>query len=58
MAIRTDDLVKQLKQQILSFEAPTRAVDVGTVLQVGDGIARASGLANVRAMELIGRAHV
>jgi F-type H+-transporting ATPase subunit alpha len=53
MAVRTDDLVAQLKQQILSFEAPVRAVDVGTVLQVGDGIARASGLANVRAMELV-----
>ncbi len=53
MAVRTEDLVAQLKQQILSFEAPVRAVDVGSVLQVGDGIARASGLANVRAMELV-----
>jgi F-type H+-transporting ATPase subunit alpha len=53
MALRTEDLVAQLKQQILSFEAPTRAVDVGTVLQVGDGIARLNGQPNARAAELV-----
>ncbi len=53
MAVRTDDLVAQLKQQILSFQAPTRTVDVGTVLSVGDGIARLSGLTNARASELV-----
>ncbi len=53
MAVRTEDLVAQLKQQILNFQAPTRTVDVGTVLQVGDGIARLSGLANARASELV-----
>jgi len=53
MAVRTDDLVAQLKQQILSFEAPTRTVDVGTVLLVGDGIARIRGLTNARASELV-----
>ncbi len=53
MAVRTDDLVAQLKQQILSFEAPTRTVDVGTVMLVGDGIARIRGLTNARASELV-----
>ncbi len=53
MAVRTEDLVAQLKQQILSFQAPTRTVDIGTVLQVGDGIARLSGLPNARAAELV-----
>ncbi len=53
MAVRTEDLVAQLKQQILNFQAPTRTVDVGTVLSVGDGIARLSGLANARASELV-----
>ncbi len=53
MAVRTDDLVAQLKQQILSFQAPTRTVDVGTVLSVGDGIAHLSGLTNARASELV-----
>ena len=32
MAVRTEDLVAQLKQQILSFQAPTKMVDVGTVI--------------------------
>ena len=53
MAVRTDDLVAELKQQILSFQAPTRTVDVGTVLSVGDGIARLSGLTNARSAELV-----
>src|SRR5512136_3432853 len=53
MAVRTEDLVAQLKQQILSFQAPTRTVDVGTVFQVGDGIARLHGLTNARASELV-----
>jgi F-type H+/Na+-transporting ATPase subunit alpha len=53
MAVRTEDLVAQLRQQILSFQAPTRTVDVGTVLQVGDGIARLQGLTNARAAELV-----
>ena len=53
MAVRTDDLVAQLKQQITSFEAPTRTVDVGTVMTVGDGIAHLSGLTNARASELV-----
>ncbi len=53
MAVRTDDLVAQLKQQILGFQAPTRTVDVGTVLSIGDGIARLSGLTNARASELV-----
>jgi len=53
MAVRTEDLVAQLKQQILAFQAPTRTVDVGTVLSVGDGIARLSGLTNARSSELV-----
>ena len=53
MAVRTDDLVAQLKQQITSFQAPTRTVDVGTVMTVGDGIAHLSGLTNARASELV-----
>ena len=53
MAVRTEDLVAQLKQQILSFQAPTKMVDVGTVISVGDGIARLRGLANARAAELV-----
>jgi F-type H+/Na+-transporting ATPase subunit alpha len=53
MAGQTEDLVALLKQQILSYQAPIRTVDVGTVLEVGDGIARLSGLTNASAAELV-----
>jgi F-type H+-transporting ATPase subunit alpha len=53
MAVRTDDLITQLKQQILSFDLPTRMVEVGTVTEVGDGIARVTGLDNARAAEMV-----
>jgi F-type H+/Na+-transporting ATPase subunit alpha len=47
------DLTDQLKAQIESFK-PTLAVDsIGHVLEVGDGIARVSGLAGVRSQELV-----
>jgi len=53
VAVRTLDLTERIKQQILQFEAPTRAVDVGTVVDVGDGIAHIEGLSNVMASELV-----
>ncbi|HNS51432.1 MAG TPA: F0F1 ATP synthase subunit alpha [Anaerolineae bacterium] len=53
MPLPTREIAETLKQQIEAFDAPLRAVDVGTVLEVGDGIARADGLAGVMAMELV-----
>ena len=53
MAVGLDDFTRQLKEQIQHFEAPTEMVDVGTVVEVGDGIARISGLHNVMASELV-----
>jgi F-type H+-transporting ATPase subunit alpha len=53
MAVQAQDITAILKKQIEAFEAPFQAVDVGSVLDVGDGIARADGLAGVRAMELV-----
>ncbi|MCO6450126.1 MAG: F0F1 ATP synthase subunit alpha [Caldilineales bacterium] len=53
MAVGLDDLTLQLKQQIQQFEAPKRMVDVGTVVEVGDGIARIRGLRNAMASELL-----
>ena len=51
------DLIKQitsdLHKKIESFEPKVGIADVGTVLEAGDGIARASGLANVKAQELV-----
>jgi F-type H+/Na+-transporting ATPase subunit alpha len=51
------DLISQitedLKKQIDSFEPEMDVRDVGSVLEAGDGIARANGLAEVRAQELV-----
>ncbi len=54
MAMRVEDITAYLRQQVETFEAPrVEAVNVGEVLEVGDGIARASGLNNVMAQELV-----
>jgi F-type H+/Na+-transporting ATPase subunit alpha len=51
------DLIKQitndLQKKIESFEPKVEIADVGTVLEAGDGIARATGLANVKSQELV-----
>ena len=53
MAIRVDDITRQLRRQIEGFEAPLERREVGTVLSVGDGIARISGLSGAMATELL-----
>jgi len=53
MAEVTSDITRGLLDQITSFQRERRAVDVGTVIEVGDGIARVQGLDNVRAQELV-----
>jgi F-type H+-transporting ATPase subunit alpha len=53
MVLRLDDITAQIRQQIEAFEAPVEYADVGTVINVGDGIARVTGLANVMATELL-----
>ncbi|MDA1029533.1 MAG: F0F1 ATP synthase subunit alpha [Bacteroidetes bacterium] len=52
-AIRPDEVTAVLKRELGGFEATTDVYEVGTVLQVGDGIARIYGLANVQAGELL-----
>ena len=52
-AIRPDEVTSVLKRELGGFEAGTDTYEVGTVLQVGDGIARIYGLSNVGAGELI-----
>jgi F-type H+-transporting ATPase subunit alpha len=47
------DLAVSLQEQIESFQPTIETVEVGTVIEVGDGIARASGLANVQMSELV-----
>ncbi len=53
MADLTNELTKGLLDQIKGFERELKAVDVGFVAEVGDGIARVEGLDNVRAQELV-----
>lgn len=52
-AIRPDEVTSILKRELGGFEAGTDIYEVGTVLQVGDGIARIYGLAKVQAGELV-----
>jgi F-type H+-transporting ATPase subunit alpha len=47
------DLMVAMRDQIEGFQPTVEAVDVGTVIEVGDGIARASGLTNVLMSELV-----
>ncbi len=47
------DLTASLQKQIDAYQPEVRAQDVGTVLEAGDGIARAEGLGGVQAQELV-----
>jgi F-type H+-transporting ATPase subunit alpha len=53
MAVRPEEITSILKEQIEKFGVETAATNVGTVVEVGDGIARIHGLSNVMANELI-----
>ncbi|WP_067624851.1 F0F1 ATP synthase subunit alpha [Alicyclobacillus acidiphilus] len=53
MSIRPDEISALIKQQIEQFDAQIQVNDTGTVLSVGDGIARLYGLDNVMSGELI-----
>ncbi len=51
--IRPAEVSAILKQQLEGFQSEAELEEVGTVLQVGDGIARIYGLSNVEANEMI-----
>src|SRR5246127_3325322 len=51
--IKPDEISAILRQQLSNFNAGIDLEEVGTVLQVGDGIARVYGLGNVRYGELV-----
>ena len=53
MALRVVDVALEIKKQIEAFEAPVESVEVGTVIEVGDGVARVRGLSGVMASELV-----
>ena len=53
MAIRGQEIVSLIRRQIEEFGGDLSLVDVGTVVQIGDGIASIQGLQGVRSNELI-----
>ena len=48
-----DYIIEKLKKQIENFETKTQTEKVGTVLEVGDGVAKVSGLSDVMASEML-----
>ena len=51
--IKPDEISAILRQQLSNFNVGASLEEVGTVLQIGDGIARIYGLNNVRSGELV-----
>ena len=51
--IKPDEISAILRQQLSNFKVSADLEEVGTVLQVGDGIARVYGLSNVSSGELV-----
>jgi len=53
MAVRATEIASIIKQQIEQFGTAVTAVDVGVVVEAGDGIARIHGLSGAMASELL-----
>jgi F-type H+/Na+-transporting ATPase subunit alpha len=53
MDIRAAEISRVIRDQIANFDADAQVSEVGTVLSVGDGIARIHGLDNVQAGEMV-----
>ena len=53
MEIKTDQLTQLLREQIEKHDSSVDISEVGEVLEVGDGVARVSGLENVMSSELV-----
>ena len=51
--VKPDEISAILKQQLSGFKTASELEEVGTVLQVGDGIARVYGLNSAQAGELV-----
>ena len=57
MKLRPEEIAAVLKSQIEDYQAEVEVDEVGTVLEVGDGIARIYGLRNCMAMEMLELPH-
>ena len=53
MAVGGQDIASIIRRQIQEFGSTVEAVDVGTVIQIGDGVANIHGLAGARYGELV-----
>jgi F-type H+-transporting ATPase subunit alpha len=53
MALRPEEITSVLQKELEGFEQDLKMVDVGTVLEIGDGIARVYGLQGAKAGELL-----
>ncbi|THE10972.1 F0F1 ATP synthase subunit alpha [Bacillus timonensis] len=53
MSIKAEEISALIKKQIENYQSEIQVSEVGTVISVGDGIARAHGLDNVMAGELV-----
>nr|YP_008082117.1 ATP synthase CF1 alpha chain [Cunninghamia lanceolata]AGL10963.1 ATP synthase CF1 alpha chain [Cunninghamia lanceolata]BCK52152.1 ATP synthase CF1 alpha chain [Cunninghamia lanceolata var. konishii] len=53
VTIRPDEISSMIRKQIEQYNNEVKVVNIGTVLQVGDGIARIHGLDKVMAGELV-----
>ena len=53
MKLRPEEITSILRRRIEQFEVETDLAEVGTVLQIGDGIARVHGLENAFSLELL-----
>ncbi len=57
MKLRPEEITSILKQRIEQYDVETDLAEVGTVLQVGDGIARIYGLENCVSLEMLELEH-
>jgi len=53
MRIQVDEMVDILRRQIKDYDAALAVEEVGTIVEIGDGIARVYGLGNVMAGEMV-----
>ena len=53
MEIKTDNITELLREQIKKFDLSVDVSEVGEVIEIGDGVARVSGLENVMSSELV-----
>ena len=53
MKVQTNEIVSLLKKEIAEYGQELKVEEVGTVLEVGDGIARVYGLKNCMANEML-----